>query len=229
MCTTSDFVKSFSSIEDAFFFLGRASYRELTEREHAIAEEKRVVPKYFVFDTETCGTREQLCVQLAWCAYDAEKNVVEKYSQIFRLPRGKKINFFATRVHGIDDARLAREGVDPRPELEFFLNWAVLVLANGGTIVAHNVNFDVGVIANTCKTWRVPNALSLNNVFCTMRAATPHCGLIDKRGRIKWPKLSELFKILHDGREAEGRLHDALVDTEVAASCFFKGIEKGWW
>jgi DNA polymerase III epsilon subunit-like protein len=54
---------------------------------------------------------------------------------------------------------------------------------------------------------------------CTMFSSTAHCAIQGSRGN-KWPKLEELHQKLF-GEGFEGA-HDALVDVQACARCFFE-------
>ena len=95
-------------------------------------------------------------------------------------------------------------------------------------VVAHNMAFDARAVRNTCALFGINSALCDEKLFCTMVSAKPFTGLVNKRGKPKNPKNSELYK-LFNGHEPEETLHDALADAKVTANNYFNGLHEGWW
>jgi len=242
LCTIKEFAASFPTIYDAFYFLGASTLEEMIEREAQIAMARpsrrpdtgpacdgQGPPAYMVFDVETDGgSPKQLAIQLAFIVFDAEHRELFRFDKLLKLPSGKKINYHSIKIHQITDNLLRLRGVDPQPELLTFFEWVDKVKANLGHVVAHNAAFDSACITNTAAQNDMTQELTAHECFCTMRSATPFCGLTNKRGQSKAPKNSELYEILH-GHPTNARLHDALEDVRVTASSFKAGCERGWW
>ena len=245
LCTAQELIASFPTAADAFFWFGGASYAEVLDHEAEIDKTRPAVhadwappcngqgpPSYMVFDVETDGgSPKQLAIQLAFIVFDEEHRELYRFDKLLRLPAGKRINYYSMKIHRITDNILRLRGVDPYPELLTFFDWVDKVHARCGRVIAHNAAFDTGVITNTAAQNGVDRELEAHTCFCTMRSALPYCNLVDKRGKPKVPKNSELYSILHDGANPEDtfRLHDALSDVRVSAASYQAGLRRQWW
>ncbi len=168
------------------------------------------------------------------------------------LPDGYKVPEEASKIHGISHARAVRDGIDVREVMENFL----FHVARADIIVAHNANFDKntvhGVLArngmlatrpigNEDGPWAQGSWPSKPTVreICTMLASTEYCRLpfepkdntapppYPKDTRFKWPRLSQLFKVLFPHEPVPLGLHNSLVDVQCTARCFFRLLELG--
>jgi DNA polymerase III epsilon subunit-like protein len=191
--------------------------------------------KFLVIDCETTGLPRTRyfspddvsgwprLVQIAWGLYDRNGTSAETRCHIIR-PQGFKIPPDATKVHGISHARAVREGEDLGGVLDALMD----ALGRGITaLVAHNLDYDYGVVAGELVRLRKPlDVLDVPGI-CTMKTATPICRLPRPGGGsgFKWPTLPELHGCLF-GRTYEGA-HDALSDLEACARCFFKLLRDG--
>ena len=245
LCTIEEFMASFPTVGDAFYWFGASTYEQLLDREAEIAKARpsrradtgppcdgQGEPAYMVFDVETDGgSPKQLAIQLAYIVFNREHMELFRYDKLLSLPPGKKINWHSIKIHHITDNMLRLRGVDPTPEIRLFFDWVDKVHSCNGNVIAHNAAFDAACVTNTAAQHALPYELKGSECFCTMRSATNLCGLVDKRGRPKPPKNKELYSHLHDGRDPEewARLHDALDDVRVTASSFKAGCERGWW
>jgi DNA polymerase III epsilon subunit-like protein len=100
-------------------------------------------------------------------------------------------------------------------------------VARGVTaLVAHNLDYDFGVIG--AELVRLKRPLDFMEIpgICTMKTTTAVCRLPRPNAAgFKWPTLEELHGCLF-GRSYEGA-HDALSDLEACARCFFKLLSAG--
>lgn len=242
LCTIEEFVASFPTIGDAFYFLGASTFGELLDREAQISKTRPSrradtgprcdgtgEPAYLVFDVETDGgSPKQLAIQLAYIIFDKEHRELFRFDKLLSLPQGKKINWHSTKIHKITNNMLALRGVDPVPEIRLFFEWVDKVRDPGGLLIAHNAAFDSACITNTAAQNAMTQELHSHECFCTMKAAKPLAGLVCKRGRPKAPTNKELYEVLH-GSSPNARLHDALEDVRVTASSYQAGLKAGWW
>ncbi len=185
---------------------------------------------YLFFDTETTGlpsswsapvtdTRNwPRMVQLAFLLYNEDGTLIETQNHIIR-PVGYTIPADVARIHGITTDRALREGHELNDVLTSFQTMAGRATA----LVAHNMEFDEKILG--CEfirsTGRDP--LSTKPKFCTMKhqAIIDLCALPPFRyGSYKWPKLSELHIELFGADFEEA--HDASVDIQATARCFFE-------
>jgi DNA polymerase-3 subunit epsilon len=138
-------------------------------------------------------------------------------------PVDKKISAEAARVHGLSAELLAKIGMSRAVALRVFANFAKLA----DEYVAHNIDFDLGVVRTAChreKLEAITNlTLRAGATFCTKEMGTPIMKLPPTRASApdyKWPKLDELHRFLF-GKDFEGA-HGALADCEACARCYFE-------
>ena len=178
--------------------------------------------KFLFFDTETDANGRmskpvtQTLMQLAWVVTDSAGGILVTQN---RLLKG------ATRVgkyapHGLTPAHVAEHGEEPSVVLEAFMEDARDVVAHDGRLVAHNCDFDIGVLEHAGAVLDMPT-------FCTMKDASimAYVGVRTARG-FKYPRLAELFVKLF-GKEPEETLHDALGDTQVLRKSFHELVRLG--
>lgn len=125
-----------------------------------------------------------------------------------------RISKRCTDVHGITDEMVDMYGQSPQLVVDQLRRMVQAATEH----VGHNVEFDVGVMDNTCRVLHVPK-FAWPKKFCTMKESTS----IVNGDRGKWPKLSEAYTFF-TGRELSGA-HDALVDVYGCRSVF-RSIQK---
>uniref|UniRef100_UPI0025E83FF3 3'-5' exonuclease n=1 Tax=Methanoculleus sp. UBA208 TaxID=1915494 RepID=UPI0025E83FF3 len=182
---------------------------------------------YLIVDTETTGTLKTgrsppRLVEIAWPVCDVVGEVLERDDRVIR-PDGFTIPVSASRIHGITTGYARRAGVPVREALD-----ALSLVANkSSTIVAHNLRFDLAVIAGEYRRVGVPDPLAALPGICTMESTSSLCKI--RRGSgYKWPTLSELHQTLFS-HPYEGAAHRAAGDAEACARCFFALKETGFW
>lgn len=191
---------------------------------------------YFFFDCETTGLpgvrffSEEVAdawphlVQIAWSRYTPGGGADAVRCHIIR-PDGFRIPEEATRIHGITDARARRSGRDLEEVLDEFLIEAGLPET---VLVAHNLEFDLGVVGAELVRLRKPLDFLHIPGICTMKTTTDFCRLPRPGGfGYKWPTLEELHRRVF-GYPHEGA-HDAGRDLEACARCFFKLCREGYY
>lgn len=194
---------------------------------------------YLFFDTETSGLPRNYnapitdfknwprLVQIAWAEYDEVGRQTSAQDYIIK-PEDFKIQYDAERVHGISTERALKEGTQLAVVLSQFMDTLEDI---DSIFVGHNIDFDRHIIGAELLRLDYPRSkidtLFMNRKFiCTMKnnAVVNFCGIPGSRG-YKWPKLSELYKILFNKRLTFA--HSALADVETCAKCFFKLRDKG--
>jgi DNA polymerase III epsilon subunit-like protein len=178
---------------------------------------------HLVIDTETTGLTPlsfvternykqwPRMVQLAW-GLVGEGSIEMEHTAIIR-PIGYQIPYNAICIHGITQARASEEGEDLRLQLETLNN----VMQQADTIVAHNLNFDIGIIQSEAMRIGYPMT------FPEKRRCTAFMGQAylrkDKKIRLAdFPTLSELHKLLM-GCDYEPK-HDAQSDVIACAHVY---------
>ncbi len=174
------------------------------------------------FDTETSGMinrklpaadpSQPRLVQLG--ALLMERDMTPR-AEISLLVESEGVKFHpkAVEVHGITEEMADRAGVPMLVALALFSN----LCRRADLIVAHNMDFDAGIMA--CQYHRVdkPDPLKFPHLTleCTMKALTPILKLPGKFKDYKWPSLDESHRFFFD-KGVEGA-HDALADVHACA------------
>ena len=185
---------------------------------------------YLFFDTETTGLPNNWnapvsdtgnwprMVQLAILLYEPNGSLAESKNYIIK-PEGYTIPSDVSQIHGITTERALREGI----ELSNVLSTFEALAAKATSLVAHNMEFDEKILG--CEFLRITGRepLSSKQKFCTMKSPNilRYCALPPLRyGSYKWPKLSELhYKLFGSYFD---NAHNASVDIQVTAKCFFE-------
>ncbi|KYK26854.1 hypothetical protein AYK20_08535 [Thermoplasmatales archaeon SG8-52-1] len=181
---------------------------------------------YLFFDTETTGLPAgpvsdyqnwPRIIQIAWLLIDENKNIKSKNSFIIR-PEGYTIPRRVIKIHGITMKRAIEEGVALEHALHRFLgdsNYA-------DVLVAHNIAYDYGVIRGEMLRKKIPDFLKWHSQFCTMtsKPVLDYCKSFRLNGSRQCPSLSELYFLLFGEKLVNA--HDALIDAEACANCFFE-------
>lgn len=182
-----------------------------------------------IFDTETTGLPKNWSaptsdgdawprmVQLAWQHYSEDGRKVAEHNYIIR-PEGFTIPDEVAAINRITTERAEREGVPLEYALGAFHHSMLLT----HTLVAHNISFDEKIVG--AEMLRIGMKKTHDDFFekhrvCTMHGSTAFCAIPGPRG-MKWPKLQELHEKLFN-EQFEGA-HDALVDVEALARCYFE-------
>jgi len=182
--------------------------------------------KYLCIDTETTGTFKTghpppRLVEIAWLVCDAMGEVMERGDRLIR-PDDFVIPLGASRFHGITTGSARRTGVPIREALD-----ALSLTANEASmVIAHNLAFDLAIIAGECRRIGVPDPLAALPGTCTMKSTALLCGIRRMHG-YKWPTLSELHQILFG--IPYGGAHRAAGDAEACRRCFFALKKMGFW
>jgi len=196
------------------------------------------VQKILFFDTETSGfikkdlpadhPDQAWTVQIGALLTDLEGNEIDRLNIIIKA-NGREINPFAEEVHGISVERADEEGIEEVEAAEKF----GLLLRQACMVVGHNFDFDWKYaqhllernMDNLSDEARSAFYLDLPNQ-CTMKnkAVVKFCGLKNKLGKPKWPKLIELHDILFS---ESFDAHDAFNDIIATAKCYFQLIKNG--
>lgn len=155
-------------------------------------------------------------LQLAFSVYDDDGKKIADRSYLVK-PEGFEINPEAAAVHGFTMERL-KDGIPIEDVLFLFSQW----LKKVDTIVAHNISFDKAIVGSEFVRngmAEVYEYITTLNKICTMNSSTKYCAIPGPRG-MKWPKLQELhIKLFEETFEGA---HDAMVDVNALARCYFE-------
>ncbi len=182
-----------------------------------------------IFDTETNGLPKNWnapasdtgnwprMIQLAWQHYSDDGRKLAEHNYIIK-PHNWEVPDEVATINGITTERAMKEGV----YLDFALEMFWQTLRSTDVMVAHNISFDERVIGAEMLRRDYQNAhdqLFKTERICTMLGSINYCNIDGPRGK-KWPKLIELHEKLF-GVGFEGA-HDALVDVQALAKCYFE-------
>lgn len=191
-----------------------------------------------VFDTETTGllnkNNQPHIIQLCYIIYDiGKKEVVKTFNQYIKIDDSIHIPIDVMYLTGITRYVCDNSGFQIEDALmEFCMDYQKC-----STFVAHRIIFDTKMIAIELMRNKVKlqerglDSNMINDItefkskhlYCTMKNSKLVCGLVDRLGRPKPPKLSELY--FHFFKTEPDGLHDALVDTTVCLKCYLKLID----
>ena len=191
--------------------------------------------KILFFDTETTGLPKSWgapasdtenwprLVQLGWILADTAGNIIHQGNMIIK-PDGFEIPEPAARVHGITTEIALAQGKPLHCATTSF----AMDLAQADAIVGHNVTFDVKVVG--AELFR----MLLDFVFermdgmpriDTMLSSTDYCKIRGANGRVKWPKLIELYQFLFN--KPFDNAHDAMADITATMECYYELVNRG--
>lgn len=182
------------------------------------------------FDTETTGLPKNWkasykelnnwprLVQIAWIIADNSGNIIEQNNYLIK-PTAFSIPDDATKIHRISTQNAMENG----HELQFVLNQFNTSVTKSDIIVAHNLNFDINVVASEMFRSTVNSVIFDKDQICTMERTVEFCKLPGAYG-YKYPKLSELYQILFHSTFVEA--HDASADIKATFKCFFELLKR---
>lgn len=159
-------------------------------------------------------------VELAYKVYDKNNQLVKALSVLIK-PTDFEIH--NSDIHGITQDMAVKYGTRIDIALANFL----IDVDNVGTIVSHNMEFDLSIVL--AEMWRMMSlgqnthninyldieTLSSKNKVCTMKAAQKQLGYL------RYPKLVDLYKTLC-GNANWKQEHRALDDVDKCAQCYFR-------
>lgn len=149
-------------------------------------------------------------IEIAYIIYDSEKNIVKSIDYIIK-PCGFEIT--NSKFHGITTHDAIEQGMYLSDVLKEFES----DLDDVGTIVAHNINFDMNIILSEC--YRMKNIDIVKKIGMIERECTMEIGKTYMKSQ-KYPKLVDLYK--HIFNKTIEQKHRALSDTQICADCYYK-------
>ncbi|GGF14027.1 hypothetical protein GCM10011383_26600 [Hymenobacter cavernae] len=157
-------------------------------------------------------------VQLAWVIYTKDGQQVKAENHYLPLPDGVQISPGSLRVHGLTPDFLRVNGQDRASVMQRLHD----DLAHyQPMVVAHFMELDLHMIGAGFYRLHLDNPLQRLPTFCTMKLTE---GFIRPAGQ-RYLSLGELYKRLF--QEPLLHQHDAWVDAQAAARCFFELQRKG--
>ena len=174
-------------------------------------------------------------IQIGWVTGEARIDSETLSKCYFVKPEGFEVESKATNFHGFSQEFVSKEGRKLRDVLCEFMADVKYAYQNDGIIVAHQIEFDAGVIyeelgrcglTDLQKQW----ASIVRNGFCTM---SPHVGrwLLKSKGSDIGPDtvqhtlgLQQVARLIIPDR-AETKTHDAGYDATMSRQIFLAILE----
>ena len=107
------------------------------------------------------------------------------------MPSGVYMSSAATKLHGIT-RKHTEQGAEPATELLSFWKLAQQVMAEGGVVLGHNIQFDCRAFNFTCAQWGLTNTLEHGHMLDTMRESKRFSPLTNIKGHQKAFKNDEV-------------------------------------
>lgn len=181
-----------------------------------------------IIDTETTGlTRLSFAnkfnyqkwprlVQVAWLLCESG-SIIEQNCAII-CPQGFEIPASATQIHGITQQHALKEGKDLVEQLALLHS----AMQRANTIIAHNLDFDLGILESESIRMQYPLQVPEKRL-CTVHLSRQYMQKIKGCRQGGFPKLSHLYETLFGF--SYGPAHQAHSD---AAACFhvFNRLKK---
>ena len=184
-----------------------------------------------IFDTETTGfylfkkppndPAQPDIVQLGMVLAEG-RHIISKVSIVVKpdLP----ISEGAMEAHGLSNEYVKEMGISRKVAGMLFCELA----QKADLIVAHNIDFDMGLIATAMARERVIITGILEiPTFCTMKGTADIVQMTNKWGGNKWPKLEEAHQFFVKKPLIRGA-HDALEDALFCHDIFNCAREQGY-
>lgn len=161
-------------------------------------------------------------VQCSWIIYDTSSNTIEMIEDhIIKLPNGILIPDESSKIHGITNDIMLKEGISITDVLELFVE----SLYNIDLIIAHNIEFDSTMLQVEFARNQIINHMSLvqKKMYCTMKNTTDYCALertstYTGKKYFKYPQLNELHNKMFG--YMLNNLHNSLYDVIVCLRCY---------
>jgi DNA polymerase III subunit epsilon len=192
--------------------------------------QKTSAKTFLFFDTETTGLPKNWkasykdlnnwprLVQIAWIVADINGNIIDQKNHLVK-PRDFTIPEEASKIHKISTQKATEQGT----ELHIVLNEFNKYVTNTDYLIAHNLSFDINVVASELYRFKIDSEIFDKNQICTMESTTNFCKIQGNYG-YKFPKLSELYQKLFHTTFDEA--HDASVDIKATYKCFYELLKN---
>ena len=187
---------------------------------------------FLTFDSETTGLPKNFkaplsdsdnwprLVQLAWQINDNKGKLKSNKSYIIK-PQGFTIPYNSEKVHGISTEIALKEGHN----LEFVLKEFENDLFLSKYIIGHNIDFDINIVGAEYYRKKIKSCLEDKIKIDTGKISKQFCNLSGGiGGRLKMPKLIELYEILFGEKFSDA--HDATYDVNATAKSFFELVKR---
>ncbi|UOQ67585.1 3'-5' exonuclease [Hymenobacter volaticus] len=150
--------------------------------------------------------------QLAWVVYTLEGELVKTENHYIRVPAGR-MRPSATAIHGLTPTFLEQHGEACPTIMQRFFNDLRTYCP---LVVGHYMRLDFHMIGVEFYRTGLPNLLAELPTLCTMQTSQRQAQAQER----SFLRLGELHEYLF--KEPMVRQHDALIDAQATARCFFE-------
>ncbi|WP_375435050.1 exonuclease domain-containing protein [uncultured Hymenobacter sp.] len=150
--------------------------------------------------------------QLAWVVYTLEGELVKTENHYIRVPSGR-MRPSALAIHGLTPDFLDQHGEARSIVMQRFFND---LRTYGPLVVGHYMRLDFHMIGVEFHRTGLPNLLAELPTLCTMQTSQRQAQAQER----SFLRLGELHE--HLFKEPMARQHDALIDAQATARCFFE-------
>ncbi|SDG23189.1 3'-5' exonuclease [Epilithonimonas hungarica] len=186
--------------------------------------------KHLLFiDTETTGIPKRWdlpysetenwpsAVQVSWIIYDENGNEIKRencYIDVDVL----KISVKSFKIHGITKEFLTKNGQARSFVLE---KLSADIQKYQPLIIGHFTEFDIDTLSCDFYRANLENPFQQSHFYCTMLKSNDY----NLNPNVNYLRLNQLFEFLFN--EKMERSHDAMIDAEMTAKCFFEIRSRG--
>lgn len=157
--------------------------------------------KFLLFDTSANGQPANYqasardtsnwprLLHLSWQLMNEKGQLLDQRDDLIK-PHGFSINEKMAERHQINATESADKGIPVKEAIEHFM----AAVREADMVFAHNLSLNTGVVTAEADRHDVIERLSSSESYCLMQETTYYCGIMGKRGNLKWPSLPELHK-----------------------------------
>lgn len=186
--------------------------------------------KHLLFiDTETTGIPKRWdlpysetenwpsAVQVSWIIYD-ENGIEIKRENCYIDVDDLKISAKSFKIHGITKEFLSKNGQTRSFVLE---KLSADIQKYQPLIIGHFTEFDIHTLSCDFYRANLENRFQQSHFYCTMLKSKDY----NLNPSVIYLRLNQLFEFLF--KEKMERSHDAMIDAEMTAKCFFEIRSRG--
>lgn len=156
-------------------------------------------------------------VQIAWIVCNGHTGEKIRAADYIIRPVGFTIPPHSSDVHGITQERAMKDGVTLRSAMKEFAG----AVKDADSLLSFNMKLNERVVTAELLRNRIINSYAEKKRICIMETGAPFCKLPGN----KPPTLEDLYQTLFNAQFPEK--HNARIDAEAAAKCYFEMIKRG--
>ena len=191
--------------------------------------EKENILKLFFFDTETTwrDRRKHYIIQFWWIVWELNTKTFE-FKEITRINQfiNPPINEDDFDKKAIETHHIHKRDLVWYLDITWYIHDFLKLIEDADYVIGHNVDFDKNFLIWECKRNKIEFDDSEVKWIDTMKPSKEIVKALDKRWRIKNPRLIELYTYLF--WKWFDWAHDAMADITATKDCFIELIKKYW-